>query len=128
MLVHKDEMSNAVCFASFAIGQLDTAMNQLIAHSETSLGMMQFRLLHEHYQMLCQSVSEAFPLETRWRSLPKGIQPLRLVWDCTNVLSESACHYLQPLATPETVMLLEPSMLERYREVSLLPVSVTDDE
>jgi transaldolase/glucose-6-phosphate isomerase len=48
------------------------------------------------------------------------------VWDCTN--PEPAWHYLQTLATSETVMLLERSTLERYRKVSLLPVSLTDDE
>ncbi|MBD3885759.1 transaldolase [Phormidium tenue FACHB-886] len=114
-----EPVSNAVCFASFAIGQLNAAMNLPIAHSETSFGMMQSRLLHERYQMLYQSKCR--------RSLPEGIKPLGLVWDCTT-LPESAWHYLQTLATPETVLLLEPSTPERYREVSLLPVNLADDE
>jgi transaldolase len=122
-----ESVSQGVCFASFAIGRLDMAINPRISHSEISFGMMQSRLLYEHYQMLCQCVGEAFPLE-RWRSRPEGVKPVRLVWDCTNVLSESAWHYLQALITPETVTLLEPLTLERYREVSLLPVSLTDDK
>ncbi len=49
-----ESVSNGVCFASFAIDRLDAAINPLLAHSETSFGMMQSRLLYEHYQMLCQ--------------------------------------------------------------------------
>ena len=36
--------------------------------------------------------------------------------------------YIQSLETPETVLMLEPSTLERYRQVSLLPVSLKEDE
>ncbi|MBD2468926.1 transaldolase family protein [Nostoc sp. FACHB-145] len=114
-----ESVSNGVCFVSFAINRLDAAINSLIAHSDTSFGMMQSRLLYEHYQMLCQS--------ERWRSLPKGAKPMRLVWDCTDIPPESAWQYFQ-IATPETMMMLEPSTLERYRKVSLLPTRLIDDE
>jgi transaldolase len=53
---------------------------------------------------------------------------LRLVWDCTDLLPEAAWYYLQALAAPETVMLLSPSTLELYREVSLLPTSRTEEQ
>jgi transaldolase len=53
---------------------------------------------------------------------------MRLVWDCTDISPESAWRYLLTLAAPETVMMLSPSVLEMYREVSLLPTSMTDDE
>ncbi|WP_341530192.1 hypothetical protein WKK05_13400 [Nostoc sp. UHCC 0302] len=109
---------NGVCFVSFAIDRLDAAINPIIAYSETSFGMMQSRLLYEHY-LLCQS--------ERWRSLPKGAKLLRLVWDCTDISPESAWQYFQ-IATSETVMMLEPSTLERYRKVSLLPTRLIDDE
>jgi hypothetical protein len=36
--------------------------------------------------------------------------------------------YLQTLETPETVLMLKPSTLERYRQVSLLPVSLGDEQ
>ncbi|MBD2247598.1 transaldolase family protein [Nostoc sp. FACHB-888] len=108
-------VSNSVCFASFAIAQWDVAINPLIAHPETSFGMMQSRLLYEHYQ------------SERQRSLPKGAKPLRLVWDCTDIPPECAWQYFQ-IATPETVMMLKPSTLLKYRKVSLLPTRLIDDE
>ncbi|MBW4565595.1 MAG: transaldolase [Mojavia pulchra JT2-VF2] len=111
----KKSVSKGVCFASFAIYRLDAAINPLIAHSETSFGMMQSRLLYEHYQ------------SQRQRSLPQGAKPLRLVWDCTDIPLESAWQYFQ-IATPETVMMLEPSTLLRYRKVSLLPTRLIDGE
>lgn len=109
-------VSHAVCFVSFAIGQLDAAINPLNAHSKTSFGMMQAKLLFEHYQ------------RDHWRSLSGGIQPLRLVWDCTDIPAEFMWRYIQTLETPETVLMLKPSTLERYRQVSLLPVSLKEDE
>ncbi|MBD2450238.1 transaldolase [Nostoc sp. FACHB-152] len=112
-------VSNGICFVSFAIDRLDAAINPLMAHSEISFGMIQSRLLYEHYQMLCQSES--------WRSLPKGAKPLRLVWDCTDIPPKFAWHYIQALRVPETVM-LPPSLLEMYRKVSLLPLKLIDDE
>ncbi|MBE8966761.1 transaldolase [Nostocales cyanobacterium LEGE 12452] len=111
-----ESVSNGVCFASFAIDRLDTAINPLIAHSETSFGIMQSRLLYEQYQ------------SQRQRSLPKGAKPLRLVWDCTDIPPEFAWNYIQALTVPETVMLLSPSTLEMYRQVSLLPTKLIEDE
>jgi hypothetical protein len=88
--------------------------------SETSFSVMQARLLYQYYRQLCQS--------ERWRSLPEGVEPLRLVWDCTDIPPEAGWRYLQTLSAPETVMMLPPSTLEMYREVSLLPTRLTDDE
>lgn len=112
--------SSVVCFVSIAMGHLDTVIAPPSANSETSFSVMQAKLLYQHYQDLCRRKC--------WRSLPEGIQPLRLVWECTNARPGSEWHYLQTLATPETIMMLEPSTLKRYREVSLLPVSLTEDE
>jgi transaldolase len=109
-------VSQGVCFVSFAIDRLDVAINPLIAHSETSFGMMQSRLLYEHYQ------------SQRQRLLPKGAKLLRLVWDCTDIPPKFAWHYIQALTVPETVMLLSPSTLEMYRKVSLLPTKLIDGE
>ncbi len=81
---------------------------------------MQVRLLYQHYRKLCQS--------ERWRSLGKRAKPLRLVWDCTGIPPQAAWRYLQTLAASETVMMLSPSTLDMYREVSLLPTSLTDSE
>lgn len=115
-----ESVSDVVCFVNVSMGRLDAAIAPLIANSETSFVVMQAKLLSEHYRKLCQS--------ERWRSLPEGAKPLRLVWDCTNIPPESAWRYLQTLAAPETVMMLSPSTLEMYREVSLLPTSLIDDK
>ncbi|WP_414587309.1 transaldolase family protein [Scytonema sp. PCC 10023] len=114
-------VSDVVCFTSVPIGRLDRVISPLITDTETSLSVMQAKLLYQHYRNLCQSVGEAFPLETRWRSLAEGVIPLRLVWDCTDIPPESAWRYIQTLVARETVMMLEPSTLLRYREVCLLP-------
>nr|WP_277883372.1 transaldolase family protein [Nostoc flagelliforme] len=109
-------VSYGVCFVSFAIDRLDVAINPLIADSETSFGMMQSRLLYEHYQ------------NQRQRSLPKGAKPLRLVGDCTDISPKFAWYYIQALTVPETVILLSPSTLEMYRKVSLLPIRQINGE
>ncbi|MBW4611496.1 MAG: transaldolase [Hassallia sp. WJT32-NPBG1] len=121
-------MSDVVCFTSVPIGRLDRVISPLITDTETSLSVMQAKLLYQHYRNLCQSVDEAFPLEIRWQSLAEGVKPLRLVWDCTDIPPESAWRYIPTLVAPETVMMLEPSTLLKYREVSLLPMRLTDDE
>lgn len=110
-----ETVSTAVCFVSFAIGQLDAAINPLNAHSEKSFGMMQAKLLFEDYQ------------RKHWQSLPKETQPLCLVWDCTDIPPEFMWRYIQTLETPETVLMLKLSTLERYRQVSLLPVSLKEN-
>ena len=121
-------VSDVICFTSVPIGRLDRAIDPLITDTETSFSVMQAKLLYQHYRNLCQSVGEVFPLEIRWRSLPLGAKPLRLVWDCTDIPPEFAWQYFQTLATPETVMMLEPPTLLRYRKVSLLSVRLTEDE
>lgn len=98
-LIHQGEsVSDVVCFVSVSMGRLDAVINPLIANSETSFGVMQARLLYQHYQNLCQS--------ERWRSLPGEAKPLRLVWDCTSMPPQAAWRYIQTLAVPETVMTL----------------------
>jgi transaldolase len=115
-----ESVSDVVCFVSVSMGHLDAVVDPLIANSELSFSVMQARLLHQHYRNLCQS--------DRWRSLPEGAKPLRLVWDCTDIPPQSAWYYLQALADPKTVMMLSPSTLAMYHEVSLLPTSWTNDE
>jgi transaldolase len=114
-----ESVSDVVCFVSVSMGLLDSAIETLIANSETFFSVRQARLLYQHYRQLCQS--------ERWRALPEGVKPLRLVWDCTDIPPEAAWRYLQTLPAPETVMMLSPSTLEMYRDVSLLPRSLTDD-
>ncbi len=111
-------VSDVVCFTSFPIGRLDAMIDPLIANLESSFSLMQAKLLYQHYRNLYQS--------DRWRSLPDGANSLRLVWDCTGIPPQAAWRYLQTLAVPETVMMLSPSTLEMYREVSLLPTSLID--
>lgn len=123
-----ESIGEVVCFASVSMGRLDEVINPLIANSETSFSVMQARLLYQRYRQLCQSVGEGFPLESRWRSLPKGVKPPRLLWDCTDISPEAAWRYLQTLAAPETVIMLSPSTVEMYREVSLLPTSLANNE
>ncbi|MBD2059087.1 transaldolase [Oculatella sp. FACHB-28] len=120
LVQQEKSVSDVVCFVSVSMGRLDAVIDPLIANSKTSFSLMQAKLLYQHYRQLCQC--------ERWRSLPEGAKPLRLVWDCTDISPESAWHYLQMLAAPETVMMLSPSTLELYREVSLLPTSLTDNE
>lgn len=120
LIYQRGSVSHVVCFVSVSIGRLDTAIAPVIADSKTPCSVVQARLLYEHYRKLSQS--------KRCRSLPEGAKPLRLVWDCTNIPPESAWCYLQRLVAPETVMLLSPSTLEMYGEVSLLPTTLTDDE
>ncbi|MBD2075125.1 transaldolase [Phormidium sp. FACHB-592] len=119
-LIQRGAVGEVACFASVPMVHLDAAINGSIAHSETSFGMMQANLLYERYHKLGQSA--------RWRSLPKGAKPLRLVWDYTEIPPASAWHYLQTLVAPGTVVMLSPSMLEMYREVSLLPTSLTGNK
>ncbi len=114
-----ESVSDVVCFASVSMSHLNAVINPLIANSETSFSMVQARILYQHYHQ--------FHGSERWTSLPEETKPLRLVWDCTDIPSESAWRYLQALAFPETVMLLSPSTLELYREVSLLPTSWADE-
>jgi transaldolase len=113
-----ESVGEVVCFASVSMSHLNAVINPLIVNSETSFSLVQARILYQHYHQFYESEC--------WRSLPKGVKPLRLVWDCTDIPPESAWRYLQTLAIPGTVIMLSPSTLELYREVSLLPTSVTD--
>jgi transaldolase len=120
LIQQREEISDVVCFVSVLMGRLDAVMNPFMANSEPLLSVIQAKLLYQHYQMLHHS--------ERWRTLAEGIKPLRLIWDCTNILPESAWCYLHQLAFPETGMLLSPSTVEMYRGVSLLSNHWADGE
>lgn len=113
-----ESVSEVVCFVSVSIRCMNEVTDPPIGNLEPPFNIMQTRLLYQHYRMLHRS--------ERWRSLPEGVKPLRLMWDCTDLPPESAWRYLQTLAVPETLMMLSPSMLEMYREISLLPTSLID--
>jgi transaldolase len=74
-----ESISEVVGFVSVSINYLNEVANPPIADAEPSFNMMQARLLYQHYRMLHHS--------ERWRSLPEGVKPLRLVWDCTDSLA-----------------------------------------
>jgi transaldolase len=69
-----ESVSEVVCSVSVSIGRLNEMTDPQIANAEASFNMMQARLLYQHYRILRHS--------ERWRSLPEGAKPLRLVWDC----------------------------------------------
>lgn len=115
-----EPISEVVCFVSISISRLHEESALSIATSEPSFSLTQARRLYQHYQMLRHS--------ERWQTRPERAKPLRLVWDCTNIPPESMWHYLQQLTFSETVIMLSPSILELYREVSLLPNHWTDGE
>ena len=112
--------SDVVCFVSVSMGCLDAVMNPFVANSESLSIVSYARILYQHYRTLYHS--------ERWRSLPEEAKPLRLVWDCTDILPESAWRCLQQLAFPETRMLLSPSTVELYRGVSLIRNHGADSE
>jgi hypothetical protein len=85
-------------------------------------------IVHDSIQNKQESIPQALSREIRWRSLPEGVKPLRLVWNYTDIPPEFTQPYLQMLAAPRTVMMLSLSMLEMYHKVSLLPTSLIDDE
>ncbi len=116
-----ESVSDIACFASFSIDRFDAAINPLIASSSetTSFGIAQANLLYQHYRNVCQS--------QRWSSLHEKANPLRLVWDCTGICPQDAWRYIQSLAIPETAIILSPSTLETYSEVSLLPIRLIDN-
>lgn len=114
-------ISDMACFTSFSISCLDKAIRPLIASSlETrSFGIAQAKLLYQQYRNVCQS--------ERWEALSKKANPLRLVWDCTGIHPQDAWHYVQSLAAPGTALMLSPSTLETYSQVSLLPTNLIDN-
>ncbi|HEY9618269.1 MAG TPA: transaldolase family protein [Microcoleaceae cyanobacterium] len=115
-----ESASEVVCFASVAIGCLDSVVDSGLANPEPCFSGMQAKLLYQRYRLLRD--------RDRQRSLPEGAKPPRLVWDCSDIPSESAGWYLQQFAFPETVMLLSPSTLEMYRRVSLIRNHWTNGE
>ncbi|MDF5713983.1 MAG: transaldolase family protein [Rhizonema sp. NSF051] len=111
-LIHQGEpVNDVVCFTSFSIGRLDAAMQPL-----TSFGITQAKILYQHSQNFHQSA--------RWKALQGRANPIRLVWDCTDIQPQDTWRYIQVLAFPGTVILLSKAALEMYQEVSLLPMSV----
>lgn len=120
LIQQREWNSDVGCFVSVSMGCLDTVINPFMTHSETLLSVIQSRLLYQHYRMLHHS--------KRWRNLPEGAKPLRLIWDCADISPDSAWCYLQQLAFPETGMLLSPSTVAMYRGVSLLPTHWADGE
>ncbi|MFH7029511.1 MAG: transaldolase family protein [Heteroscytonema crispum UTEX LB 1556] len=116
-----ESVSDIACFTSFSIGRLDAAIHPLIASSleTTSFGIAQAKLLYQQYRNVCQS--------ERWRALRKRTNPLRIVWDCTSINPQNPSHYVQSLAAPGTVIVLSPSILKSYAEVSLLPTNLIDN-
>ena len=112
--------SDVVCFVSVSMGCLDAVTSPFVANSESLPIVSHARILYQHYRTLYHS--------ERWRSLPEEAKPLRLVWDCTDILPESAWRCLQQLAFPETRMLLSPSTVELYRGVSLIRNHGVDSE
>ncbi|MEH2209365.1 transaldolase family protein [Nostoc sp.] len=115
-LIHQGESANdVVCFTSFSIGRLDAALHPL-----TSFGITQAEILYQHFQNFCQNA--------RWKALRGRANPLRLVWDCTDIQPQDAWRYIQVLAFPGTAILLSKATLEMYQQVSLLPMSVIGSE
>jgi transaldolase len=116
-----ESVSNIACFASFSMGRFDTAMHPLIPSSleTTSLGVVQANLLYQHYQDIYQN--------DLWTTLCKEANPLRLVWNCTDLHPQDAWRYIQALTVPETAILLSPPTLETYSGVSLLPTSLINN-
>jgi transaldolase len=121
ILTQQDEsVSDIVCFVSFSMGHLDAAIHQLTPSSleTTSFGIAQANLLYQYSQNIRQS--------DRWKALFERVNPPQLMWDCTDVYPKNAWRYIQSLALPGTTIVLSPSTLETYGEVSLLPMNLTD--
>ncbi len=116
-----ESVSNIACFTSFSLGRFEAAIHPLTPSSleTTSRGVVQANLLYQHYRDVCQS--------DRWKTLCKGANPLRLIWDCTDLHPQDAWHYIQALPVPETTIVLSPPTLEAYGEVSLLPTDLVSN-
>lgn len=115
-----ESASDVACFTSFSMGRFDAAIYPLTPSSPepTSFGVVQANLLYQHYRHVYQS--------DRWKTLCKQANPLRLVWDCTDLHAQDAWRYAQALAVPKTAIVLSPSTLETYGEVFLLPTSLIE--
>ncbi len=116
-----EPVSDIACFTSFSIGRLDAAIRPFTQSSleTTSFGVVQANLLYQHYRNVHQS--------DHWKTLYNQANPLRLVWDCTDLHAQDAWRYVQALAVPKTAIVLSPSTLETYSEVSLLPAGLIDN-
>ena len=116
-----ESVSDIACFTSFSIGRLDGAIHPLIASSfeTTSFGIAQAKLLYQQYRNFEES--------ERWKALGKKANPVSLVWDCTSIHPEDAWRYVQSLATPGCAIVLSPSTIETYGEVSLRTMNLIDN-
>ena len=115
-----ESVSDVACFTSFSMGRFDAVVHLLTPSSleTTSFGVVQANLLYQHYQDVYQS--------DRWKTLYKQANPLRIVWDCTDLHAQDVWRYAQALAVSKTAIMLSPSTLETYGEVSLLPTSLIE--
>jgi len=116
-----ESVSDIACFTSFSMGRFDAAIHPLTPSSleTTSRGVVQANLLYQYYRNVYQS--------DRWKTLCKEANPLRLVWDCTDLHPQDAWRYVQALAFPKTALVLSRSTLEAYGEVSLLPTALANN-
>ena len=121
-----ESVSDIACFASFSMGHFNAAVHLLTPSSleTTSFGAAQANLLYQHYRNVYQS--------DRWTTLCKDAKckeanPLRLVWDCTDLHPQDAWRYIQTLAVPETAIVLSLPILEAYGEISLLPTDLVNN-
>ncbi|WP_009630263.1 transaldolase family protein [Synechocystis sp. PCC 7509] len=116
-----ESVNNVACFTSFSMGRFDAAIHPLTpnAPEPTSFGVVQANLLYQHYRNVYQS--------DRWKTLCKEANPLRLLWDCTDLHPQDAWRYIQALVFPESAIVLSPPTLEAYNGVSLLPTSLLDN-
>lgn len=117
-----ESVSDIACFASFSVGRFDAAVHLLTPGSPnlTSFGVVQAHLLYQHYRNVYQS--------DRWTTLCKEANPLRLVWDCTDIHPQDAWRNVQALAFPRTAIVLSRSTLDTYGEVSLLPTDLVNND
>lgn len=117
-----DSVSDIACFTSFSMGRFDAAIHRLTPSSleTTSFGVVQANLLYQHYQNAYQS--------DLWKTPYKAANPLRLVWDCTDLRPQDAWRYVQALTVPETTIVLSRSTLEAYSELSLLPTDLVNND
>jgi transaldolase len=116
-----EPVSDIACFTSFSMGRFDAAIHPLPPSSleTTSFGVVQAHLLYQHDRNVDPS--------DRWKTLCKEVNPLRLVWDCTDLHPQDAWRYVHALAFPETAIVISRSTLAAYKGVSLLPTSLLDN-
>jgi transaldolase len=112
-----ESVSDIACFTSFSMGCFNAVYSLKPSLPEpTSFGVVQANLLYQHYQNIHQS--------DRWTTLREKANPLRLVWDYTDLHPQDAWRYIQALAVPEAAIVISRSTLDAYGEVSLLPTNL----